>query len=434
MDQPRRKVPRPAKVVRADIDDPPGISPDRAIGGAYGEAWIFAFRGDRPLGKLVIGLENGPVAGDDVGRALRAAFGEGTASVGSNPVPEARFPPVSVVVSSIFSRGESLERCIAAISRLDYPDYEVVLVDNRRDTFAPPAWTDSYPNVRVIREPRPGLPTARNRGWAEARGEVVAFTDDDVEVDPGWLRALATPLMHDPTVGCVTGLVIPKELETPSQRWFEEFLGGFSGGFASTVYRPMKGSRRSLWSPAGKYEVTVVDKAGAREVSEHSLFAAATKCGVGANMAIRTEILRKVGGFDPLLGSGTPTTGCDDVSMFATLLKAGSSIVHEPSAVVVHTHRREYEEFVHQTYAWGKGLTAWLTALSWQDPRNLVGVAVHVLPGLAGIARRPWRVRAEQRSSRPTYPRRLFWYEISGMAAGPIAYVSSRVAASRRQP
>ncbi len=92
-------------------------------------------------------------------------------------------------------------RCLATLAALRYPDFEVVLVDNRRE--APeedplPALVAPYPGVRVVRETRPGISAARNAGPTAADGEVVAFTDDDVHVDDSWLDALGRRFARDP--------------------------------------------------------------------------------------------------------------------------------------------------------------------------------------------------------------------------------------------
>jgi cellulose synthase/poly-beta-1,6-N-acetylglucosamine synthase-like glycosyltransferase len=86
--------------------------------------------------------------------------------------------------------------------------------------------------VRYVREDRPGLAIAHNRGLQEVTASLVAFTDDDVQVDPGWLRELVLEFLADERVACVTGLILPMQLETPSQAWIEQF-GGFGKGFES---------------------------------------------------------------------------------------------------------------------------------------------------------------------------------------------------------
>src|SRR5262249_22819701 len=147
-------------------------------------------------------------------------------------VGDEHLPFATVVVPTLFRRPEELERCLLRLTQLDYPAYDIVVVDNRPDVDRPaelPALVRDDPRVRVVAERRPGTSAARNRGVAVAHGEFVAFTDDDTEVDRRWLRALMSRLVLDPAVDCVTGLVLPKELETPAQLWYEQYDGDLGG-------------------------------------------------------------------------------------------------------------------------------------------------------------------------------------------------------------
>src|SRR5690242_14893762 len=96
--------------------------------------------------------------------------------------------PCTVVICTR-DRTEALERCLGAISALDYPSFDVLIVDNgsagqaSREVAA--RWGAGW-----TAEPRPGLSLARNRGAREARGDMVAYLDDDALPEPGWLAAL----------------------------------------------------------------------------------------------------------------------------------------------------------------------------------------------------------------------------------------------------
>src|SRR5438270_12782283 len=107
-----------------------------------------------------------------------------------------------------------------------------------------------------------------------ARGEIVAFTDDDVVVDRYWLAELVRGFSMAADVVCVTGLVMPLELETQAQLWFEEF-GDSTQRFTLRIF----------------------------DLQEHHpntpLYPYAGSFGSAANMAFRTAFLRSVGGFDP---------------------------------------------------------------------------------------------------------------------------------------
>lgn len=257
-------------------------------------------------------------------------------------------PSLTVVVCSR-DRTDELATCLDGLSHLDYPNLEIVVVDNAPSTDATERLVRaSHPAVRYVREPRPGLDWARNRGIAEAQGDIVAFTDDDVVVDPMWAMALARVFAENPEVMAVTGLVAPFELETEAQVLFERY-GGFGRGFERKWFRLASGKNR-LAAPecagAGKY-------------------------GTGANMAYRRCVFDAIGTFDPALDVGTPTNGGGDLEMFFRVLKEGYTLVYEPRAIVRHRHRRDYARLLVQIRNNGIGFYSHLvrSALAYPEER-----------------------------------------------------------------
>ncbi|HJU28559.1 MAG TPA: glycosyltransferase family A protein, partial [Candidatus Binataceae bacterium] len=104
---------------------------------------------------------------------------------GSCPPKPAALPMVSVVICA-YNAERTMRQCLESLRRLDYPSYEVIIVDDgSRDRTAEIA-TD-FPEFRLIRQPNKGLSVARNVGLYAARGEIVAYTDSDCVVDPDWL-------------------------------------------------------------------------------------------------------------------------------------------------------------------------------------------------------------------------------------------------------
>ncbi len=240
-------------------------------------------------------------------------------------------PTVTVAVCTR-DRTSTLERCLDSVVRLDYPDLELLVVDNAPGNDATKQLVrQRYPTVRYLCEPRPGLDWARNRAIAEANGEIVAYTDDDAVADPDWVTALARVFAEHPEVMAVTGLVVPLELETGAQILFETY-GGFGRGFARGWYRLDEcRSTRGLHIGSGRF-------------------------GTGANMAYRRSVFEQIGSFDPALDVGTDTNGGGDLEMFFRVLQEGHSLVYEPGAIIRHQHRRSYDELREQLTNHGIGL------------------------------------------------------------------------------
>lgn len=312
-------------------------------------------------------------------------------------------PFVTVAVCTR-NRAEELRTCLAALARLDYPDYEVIVIDNAPSTSETEDLVRSeYPAVRYVREPRPGLDWARNRAIAEARGEILAYTDDDVVVDPRWLTALAEAFA-DPSVAAVTGLVVPYELETQSQQLFERY-GGFGRGFERRWYGAMPGD----WPV---------------QVS----FLGAGQFGTGANMAYRRDLFAEIGLFDPGLDVGTVTNGGGDLEMFFRVLKHGHILAYEPAAIVLHRHRREYGQLRTQLTNNGIGFYSHLvrSALAYPDERvNALRLGIWWLWW--------WNIRRLLISYiRPArFPRDLIIAELKGSIIGLVRYPVARREAQR---
>src|SRR5439155_1496498 len=235
--------------------------------------------------------------------------------------------PISAIVCTR-NRPESLEGCLAALAVQHHPRYEVIVVDNAPDDDRTRAVWERL-GVRYVVEPRPGLDWARNRGVAEARSPLVAFTDDDARPDPAWLAALAAGFVSD-EVGAVTGLVAPAELETRAQVLFEDIYGGMGKGFMLKIF---SSRGRALTFRPEIY-------------------------GVGCNMAFRRTALEEIGGFDPALDTGTPTGGGGELDVFQRLVEHGGAIIYRPDAIVRHAHRRMMPALRRQLYDNGRGYCA----------------------------------------------------------------------------
>jgi GT2 family glycosyltransferase len=409
---------RPIKVATIDVE----TCPEAIDGGPeYGALWALVRERGRPRGMIRVPFDDEFVSREQLTTAI-GALPASCAQPSARRLQERTLPSISVVIPSLLERTEGLRACLRSLSELDYPDYEVIVVDNRPSGAAPV----DLPGVRVVRECNPGISAARNRGLHEATGEIVAFTDDDVEVDPGWLLAIGRRLSAHPEEACVTGLALARELETSAQVALEEYYGGFGPRTFEPVTHRMRAPRGlSLLRPATVDAVG--DDGGLRR--SFSLYAAGS-FGPGANMAYRARILRELGGFDLALGAGTAARGGEDLVMFARLAWRGYGVGFEPAATVHHTHRRDEDSLERQIEGYGVGYGALLTALVLEDPRHLgrmlgtAGRAVRVMT--AG-----YRDKLDARVAPDPRTRELARLELRGMAAGPLAYLRSRLRRSR---
>jgi glycosyltransferase involved in cell wall biosynthesis len=257
-----------------------------------------------------------------------------------------------------------------------------------------------------VSEPRAGLSYARNRGIAEARGAIIATTDDDVCCPEEWIERLVAPFSRD-QVAIVTGNVLPLTLDTPAQQLFEMY-GGLGRG-----YRPL--SVGPDWMRRCRLSVPTWE------------------LGCTANAAFRAALFRdpRVGLMHEALGAGTPTGCSEDTWVFYTALRAGYSLAYEPRAYVWHRHRQSMDALRRQIYAYSKGHVAYqlLTLLVHRDVRALVRLAVE----LPLVYARRLLLRALRRTD---YPARFVLMEILGNLAGPWALWRSvrRVHALGRSP
>jgi len=208
--------------------------------------------------------------------------------------------PLVTVAVCTRDRASHLAECLDSLRALNYPALDLLLVDNAPSTEATRLLVcNEYPDIRYVLEPRPGLDWARNRALHEARGEMIAYTDDDVIVEPGWIKAMVPVFFDDAEVMAVTGLVVPYELDTEARVLFER-RGGFGRGFMQRTY----GKER---------------QGGSRVARRH---ARAFEMGTGANMAFRRDIFTRIGPFDTALDVGTVTEGGGDLEMFFRVLKS----------------------------------------------------------------------------------------------------------------
>ncbi len=284
---------------------------------------------------------------------------------------------ISLIVSTR-NRGPALTKCLDAISKLDSTrTWELIVVDNgstdnTRDvveTFR----LKSGMNVLYTYEKVPGLSSARNAGLSIARGEVIAFTDDDCYVETDYLNRL-TLAFDDPSIGFVTGRVM---LFDPTD--FRVTIN------ESTVYKHFA---------AGRYLAPGEVK--------------------GANMAFRKIALDQISGFDTDFGSGSlfPSEDCDAA---ARVSLAGWAGTYDPTVCVYHHHGRKANNLkrLYRDYDVGRGAYHAKLLLHCRK-------AEHFMQGLRGLPR-----RAIER------PSAVFW-EFSGAFRYAMTQMKGPTARSRK--
>jgi GT2 family glycosyltransferase len=342
------------------------------------------------VGQSHVQVDEGRVGPGALRDAVAGAAWPAWLRVMAAEAPPADLPAASVVVCTR-DRAHELAACLPGLQRMAEEGHDVIVVDNASRDDATAKLVAGYPRVRYVREPRAGLDIARNRGLREARGEVVAFTDDDARVDAGWLDALRRNF-EDPMVALVTGLTLPVELETEAQLWFEE-TNGFGRGFLRREYDS------STLSPFG-----------------------AGRLGAGVNMAVRRRALDDIGLFDETLDCGAETRSGGDQEFFYRVLARGFRAVYDPAAIVWHRHRREWAALRDCLHAYGVGVIAWWTrALLVERELGLLALGpwwvldYHVRHVMGALLRRPIRI-----------PLDLAWAGLLGAFEGPFRYLQAR--------
>ena len=220
------------------------------------------------------------------------------------------------VILCTYNRCQILVKALSSVALSRLPEsvaWEVLVVDNNsrdrtRDVVAD--FCGRYPaRFRYLFESRPGKSYALNSGIAEAQGDIVAFMDDDVTVEPMWLQNLTAPLLKGKWAGC-GGRILPV-WNCPPPRWLPD---------------------------AGRYALAPL-------VSFDLGFEAGplAEPPFGTNMAFRKAVFAKYGGFRTNLGPspGRDIQHSEDAEFGNRLLAAGEHLWYEPSAIVYHPVARE---------------------------------------------------------------------------------------------
>ncbi len=221
--------------------------------------------------------------------------------------PLRRSPKVSVVVAT-YNGARTLKACLDSLTRLNYPDYEVIVIDDG-STDATPEIAQRYKGFHYLRQANHGLSVARNSGIAASIGEIIAFTDSDCRADEDWLSYLVSDLIEHGFHG-IGG---------------HNFLPPDDSPIAAAV----------MASPGGPAHVMLTDLE-----AEHI---------PGCNMAFYKWALQEIGGFDPVFRKAG-----DDVDVCWRLLEHGYRIGFSAAGFVWHYRRSSVPAYLKQQSGYGE--------------------------------------------------------------------------------
>jgi glycosyltransferase involved in cell wall biosynthesis len=217
------------------------------------------------------------------------------------------WPSMTVVICA-YNAEPTLEECLRHTCALDYPNLEIVVVDDG-STDLTAAIVRRHPRARLVSILHCGLSVARNEGFSEANGELIAYLDSDAYPTPEWPYYLALGLDGNMVAG-VGGPNLPPASDD-------------------------RGAHQVARAPGGPVHVLVSD-----DRAEHI---------PGCNMAFWKKTLTEVGGFDPIY-----TSAGDDVDLCWKVLDRGYDIAFHPAALVWHHRRPGLRAYLRQQRGYGR--------------------------------------------------------------------------------
>ena len=252
-------------------------------------------------GVLITGANKGDLAWD----AIRDAFAQ-------SPFPLSAYPRISVVIC-VYNGEDLIEEALDGVSQLDYPDYEVIVVDDgsKDRTFERIGKKGDERGYRVIRLPKNrGLSNARNVGMRAATGEIIAYLDHDASPDKHWLRYLALTFLSSKHA-----VVGGPNINPLSSNWIADCVN----------------------QVPGNPQIVMIDD----ELADHI---------PGCNLAVRRSFLEAMGGFN----LDYPGAG-DDVDFCWRVQKLGGTLGVSAGAMVWHHRRGSIKGFLKQQKSYGGG-------------------------------------------------------------------------------
>lgn len=232
-------------------------------------------------------------------------------------------PFFSIIVPTHNRPAQLVDVCLTALTRLDYPRdlYEVIVVNDGGQCFT--ELTKSFRkhlNLKLLSQPHAGPAVARNYGAREAKGEFLAFTDDDCAPARDWLESLAGAFA-----------------ETP-----ESAVGGRTVNLLS----------ENLYSTASQMLIDYLyDHYNQTNGRVHFL--------ASNNLAVPAQIFHTVGGFNE-----TFSLGGEDREFCSRWISKGYQMAYASNVLVLHSHRLKLPSFIRQHFTYGRGAFRYRLAVS----------------------------------------------------------------------
>ncbi|MFN8122479.1 MAG: glycosyltransferase [Thermoleophilia bacterium] len=390
----------PAAVVEVSLDHQPsdlvlGITRQGMV---YRSALAVVRTGGRAVGTVVLLADHaGRVAAPQIAASL-TRFGAGL-DLASEPVP---LPRMSVVLTTA-GRADAAIGAVGAMLRGDVAPDEIVVVDTGpRNGVLQRMLADWYPGegIRLLTCPGAGRAAARNAGLAVAAGDVLVFADDGVIADRDWLRRLAEALVVS-GADCATGMALPLDMDSQAHLDLERLTRVPRGYFRRSTHR-------------------IADADGNVLAVHPDTLTGARRC-----LAVWREIAEQVGGFDPLLGAGTPARGGEDLDFVSRVLETGHTLVQEPAAILWHERRADLRGLRREAFGRGAGFAATVAKRFWEGPHR-----ADVLRAVPDALRDLLAPARAGRQGMP--PGELEACQVAGVLFGPFAFAAGCLRGRRR--
>jgi GT2 family glycosyltransferase len=216
-------------------------------------------------------------------------------------------PPITVLICTR-NRGDCIVNTIRTILLNDYPNFELMIVDQSEDDLTESSLQPfiGNPRVRYLRTATKGLSVARNLAITTTQSEFIATTDDDCETSTNWLKELVAAFALDNRIGIVFGNVLsgPHDPNT---------------GFISSYVRHEPFLARNIFE---KHRVE----------------------GISACMGLRRTVWQRIGGFDEMFGVGAPFKAAEELDFTIQALRTGYFVYETPNVTVIHHGFRTWEQ------------------------------------------------------------------------------------------